>query len=517
MSEEMTTQEAWHKGSEGAKAAYARRRITVDPITRLEGHGKIDIFLDEAGDVDRAFFQIPELRGFEKFAEGRPAEDMPQITSRICGVCPTAHHMASTKALDALYRVDPPPAAKKIRELVYSAFMAEDHLLHFYFLGGPDFVVGPEAPAAQRNILGVIATVGEEVGLRVITMRRRLREIITLLGGKVIHPVLGLPGGVAKRVTAEQQAQIRETAADAVDFARFTLDLFRSVVLANPGYVDLVVSDAFTHRTYYMGLMDEKNRPNFYDGRIRVVSPEGGELAAFSAADYLEHVAEHVEPWSYVKFCYLKQVGWHGFTDGADSGIFSVAPLARLNASDGMSTPLAQEAYEEMFSTLGGKPVHHTLANHWARVVEVLNATERLKELAEDPELIDPNVRTLPTETPREGVGVVEAPRGTLFHHYRTDSRGIIEQANLIVATQNNSARMAMSVEKAAKGLISKGHVSDGILNKIEMAFRAYDPCHACATHSLPGSMPLVVAVRGPGGETLSQLRRDSDGSVHRG
>jgi len=516
MSEEMTTQEAWHQGSEGAKAAYARRRIVVDPITRLEGHGKIDIFLDEAGEVDRAFFQVPELRGFEKFAEGRPAEDMPQITSRICGVCPTAHHMAATKALDALYRVDPPSPAKKIRELVYSAFMAEDHLLHFYFLGGPDFVVGPEAPAGQRNILGVIATVGQEVGVRVISMRRRLREIITTVGGKVIHPVLGLPGGVARRVTAEEQAAIKETAADAVEFARFTLDLFRKVVLANPDYVELITSDAFTHRTYYMGLVDENNHPNFYDGRIRVVSPEGGEWAAFPAADYLDYVAEHVEPWSYVKFSYLKPQGWNGFTDGVDSGIFSVAPLARLNAADGMSTPGAQEAYEEMYSTLGGKPVHHTLANHWARVVEVLNATERLQQLADDPELIDPNVRTLPTETPREGVGVVEAPRGTLFHHYRTDERGVIEQANLIVATQNNSARMAMSVEKAAKGLISEGRVSDGILNKIEMAFRAYDPCHACATHSLPGSMPLVVAVRGPGGETLSRLRRDSDGSVHR-
>jgi F420-non-reducing hydrogenase large subunit len=516
MSQEMTTQEAWHKGSEGAKAAYARRRITVDPITRLEGHGKIDIFLDEAGDVDRAYFQIPELRGFERFAQGRPAEDMPQITSRICGVCPTAHHMAGTKTLDALYKVDPPPAAKKIRELVYSAFMAEDHALHFYFLGGPDFVVGPEAPAAQRNILGVIATVGTEAGLKVIGMRRRLREIITMVGGKVIHPVLGLPGGVAKRVTAEQQAEIKQTAADAVEFGRFTLDLFRKVVLANSGYVDLILSDAFTHRTYYMGQVDENNHPNFYDGRIRVVSPEGAEWALFPAADYLDYVAEHVEPWSYVKFCYLKPIGWQGFTDGAESGIYSVAPLARLNVADGMSTPLAQEAYEEMFSTLGGKPVHHTLANHWARVVELINAAERLQELANDPELIDPNVRTLPTETPREGVVVVEAPRGTLFHHYVTDSRGVIEKANLIVATQNNSARIAMSVDKAAKGLISKGQVSEGLLNKVEMAFRAYDPCHACATHSLPGSMPLMVEVHGPQGDTLSRLRRDADGSLHR-
>jgi len=207
--------------------------------------------------------------------------------------------------------------------------------------------------------------------------------------------------------------------------------------------------------------------------------------------------------------CYLKPLGWHGFTDGAESGIYSVAPLARLNAADGMATPLAQEAYEELYATLGGKPVHHTLANHWARVVELLYATERLKELADDPELVDPNVRTLPTATPREGVGVVEAPRGTLYHHYVTDDRGIVEQANLIVATQNNSARMAMSVEKAAKGLISKGNVSEGILNKVEMAFRAYDPCFGCATHTLFGEMPLEITVRQKdSGEVLNTVKR---------
>jgi F420-non-reducing hydrogenase large subunit len=511
-----SAQEIWDSAEANAKQSYTRRRITIDPITRLEGHGKIDIFLDDAGKVDRAFFQIPELRGFEKFAEGRLAEDMPQITSRICGVCPTAHHMAATKALDDLYKVDPPPVAKKIRELVYSTFMAEDHALHFYFLGGPDFVVGPGAPAAQRNILGVIAQVGVDVGKKVIAMRRRLRDLISLVGGKVVHPVLGLPGGVAKRIRPEDQKQFQEVAADAVEFARFTLQVFEDVVLKNTEYVDLIVSDTFTHRTYYMGLVDEHNHENFYDGRIRVVSPEGDELVSFAAQDYLDHVAERVEPWSYVKFCYLKSVGWKGFVDGADSGIYSVAPLARLNVASGMATPLAQDAYEKYFETLGGKPVHHTLANHWARVVELLYAAERMKELADDPDLTDPDVRTIPTETPREGVGVVEAPRGTLFHHYKSDDRGVIESANLIVATQNNSARIAMSVEKAAKGLVSADNVSDEVLNMVEMAFRAYDPCHACATHSLPGSMPLMLRVRDSGGETLNTLRRDLDGSIHR-
>ncbi|HKN24481.1 MAG TPA: Ni/Fe hydrogenase subunit alpha [Candidatus Acidoferrum sp.] len=503
-------------GNAQASNVSVRTHITIDPITRLEGHGKIEIFLDDAGAVQRAYFQVPELRGFEKFVQGRPAEEMPQITSRICGVCPTAHHMAATKALDDLYKVDPPPAAKMIRELIYSTFIAEDHALHFYFLGGPDFVVGPNAPAADRNVLGVIAKVGIETGKKVITMRRRLRELVALAGGKAAHPVFGLPGGVAKHITSEAQKQFQEVADEAVDFAQFTLQLFEEVVLKNSDYVSLILSDAYTHRTYYMGMVDSQNRVNFYDGLIRVVTPEGKEWKKFASQKYLEHIAEHVEPWSYVKFCYLKSVGWKGFTEGEGSGIYSVAPLARLNASDGMATPLAQKAYDAFFSTLGGKPVHHTLANHWARLVELLYAAERMKELAADPELTDDNIRVLPTEKPKEGIGIVEAPRGTLIHHYQTDENGLIEKANLIVATQNNAARIAMSVEKAAKKLISGANVPEGVLNQIEMAFRAYDPCNGCATHSLPGSMPLLVRVRNQSGNTLTTLRRDCNGSVHR-
>lgn len=493
-----------------------RRRITIDPITRLEGHGKIEIFLGERGSVERAFFQVPELRGFEKFVQGRPAEEMPQITSRICGVCPTAHHMASTKALDGLYRVTPPPAARKIRELFYSAFVTEDHALHVYFLGGPDFIVGPKSPAAERNVLGVIAKVGVEVGQKVIGMRRRLREMMTAIGGKPVHPVLGLPGGVAKHISPSEQEKIKQVAKEAVDFASFTLETFNKLVLQNSEYVDLIRSDAFTHRTYYMGMVDPANRVNFYDGSVRVVTPEGKEWKKFAAEKYLDYIAEHVEPWSYVKFAYLKPLGWKGFTEGSESSVYCVAPLARLNTAEGMATPLAQEAYQQYFAALGGKPVHHTLANHWARVIELLYAAERLKELAEDPEITDSQIRTLPTEAPREGIGVVEAPRGTLIHHYQTDEKGIIQKANMIVATQNNAARIAMSVEKAAKGLISNGNVSEGILNMVEMAFRAYDPCHGCATHSLPGSMPLLVRVHDHRGDVQTTLRRDWDGKIIR-
>ena len=485
------------------------QRITIDPITRLEGHGKIEIFLDDSGKVSRAYFMVPELRGFEQFVVGRPAEEMPQITSRICGVCPTAHHMAATKALDDLYKVDPPPVAKKLREMIYSIFTLEDHALHFYFLGGPDFVVGPKAPKAERNILGVIGKVGVEVGKRVIGMRKELRDLISLLGGKVIHPVFGLPGGVAKPMAPADQPKFVEAAKRGVDFALFTLGVFTDVVLKNKEYVDAITSDMYTHRTYYMGLVDGKNRVNFYDGRVRVVDPTGKEFGVFTARMYLDSIAEHVEPWSYIKFPYLKKVGWKGFVDGADSGVYSVAPLARLNASDGMATPRAQEAYEQLYATLGGKPVHHTLANHWARVIEMIFAAERFLELASDPEITDPKVRTLPTEIPKVGMGVVEAPRGTLFHHYETDEAGLITKANLIVATQNNAARIALSVDKVAKALINSTTANDdGALNMVEMAFRAYDPCHGCGTHSLPGSMPIKIQIRDLAGNLIREISR---------
>ena len=486
------------------------RTITIDPVTRLEGHAKVNLFLNDAGEVDHAWFQVPELRGFEQFCVGRPAEEMPQITSRICGVCPTAHHMASVKALDKLFKVEPPPAARKIRELIYNAFLTEDHALHFYFLGGPDFIVGPDAPAAARNVLGVIGKVGVETGKKVIEMRRRLREIIGIAGGKPVHPVFGLPGGVARRIRAHERSLFQQVAGDAVDFARFTLEAFDNIVLRNSAYVDLIRSDLFTHRTYYMGMVDGGNHVSFYDGDIRVISPEGEPVALFRPDQYADYLGEHTEPWSYAKFTYLKTPGWTGFHDGADSGALCVAPLARLNVSDGMATPLAQQEYERFYETLGPKPVHHTLATHWARVIELMQAAERLKKLAADPEIEDSNIRTLPAETPKEGVGIVEAPRGTLIHHYQSDERGIIRKVNLIVATQNNAARIALSVEKAAKGLVTATNVNDGLLNRIEMVVRAYDPCLGCATHALPGSMPLAVRVHDANGVVIHSLKREA-------
>lgn len=478
-------------------------RISIDPITRLEGHGKIEIFLDDQGEVENCYFQVPELRGFEVFCVGRPVEEMPRLTSRICGVCPEAHLMAAAKACDAVYGVEVPPAGKKLRELLYMAFYVTDHTTHFYALGGPDFVVGPDAPAAERNILGVIQKVGLEIGGQVIDTRKRNHQVIEMIGGRPVHPVAAIPGGMSHPITEEQRQQIIEIAKKNVEFGQFTFELFHDVVLGNSDYVDLITSDGYTQQTYYMGLVDEQNRVNFYDGKVRVVGPDGSEHCKYAPDEYQQYVAEHVEPWSYLKFPYLKKVGWKGFVDGADSGVYCATPLSRLNAADGMATPLAQAEYEKFYETLGGKPVHHTLATHWARIIELQYAAERMLELAEDESIVTGDIRAVVTGTPSEGVGIVEAPRGTLTHHYITDENGILQEANLIVGTTNNNAPIYMSIRKAAEALIHDGEVNDGILNKIEMAFRSYDPCLSCATHSLPGQMPLELVVRNPAGEVV--------------
>jgi F420-non-reducing hydrogenase large subunit len=485
------------------------QRITIDPITRLEGHGKIEIFLDADGNVANTYFQIPELRGFEQFCVGRPVEEMPVLTGRICGVCPEAHHMAAAKACDAVYHVDPPRTAKKLRELLYSAFYVTDHTTHFYALGGPDFVMGPDAPVAERNILGVIHKVGLEIGGKVIQARKAGHTVIEMIGGRKVHPCTSIPGGLSKGITREQRDEIEKLGRWAVEFAQFSLKLFGDLVLGNPAYVDLILGDSYTHRTYSIGMVDEKHHVNFYDGLISVVDPEGKRIGKYAPHEYPEWIAERVEPWTYLKFPYLKKIGWKGFVDGKESGVYCATPLSRLNAADGMATPLAQAEYEKFYATLGGKPVHQRLATHWARLIELLYAAERWVELATDPEITSDNFRTLPTATPTEGVGIVEAPRGTLTHHYWTDERGILTKVNLIVGTTNNYAPISMSIKKAAERFIQHGVVvSEGILNRVEMAFRAYDPCFGCATHSLPGQMPLQITVRDANGIVVDVLKQ---------
>ena len=495
-------------------------RLTIDPITRLEGHGRIEIFLGEHGEVANAYFQVPELRGFERFCVGRHAEDMPVITSRICGVCPEAHHLASVKALDELFGVQPPPAAKKIRELLYMAFFVTDHTTHFYALGGPDFILGPDAPPSERNILGVIRKLGAEAGKKVIACRSRNHRVIQMLGGRAVHPSAGLPGGWSKPVSEEERREIEAIARQNVDFALFSLAAFDDLVLKNPAHLALVTSDIYLHRTYSMGTVDGENRLNLYDGMIRVVAPEGGETLKYHPREYADHLAEHVEPWTYLKFPYLRKIGWKGLVDGSGSGVYVASPLSRLNVAAAMATPRAQEHFERLYETFGCRttgagrePVHHRLATHWARLIELLYAAERMLALATDPEITSPEVRRMPETIRGVGIGSVEAPRGTLTHHYETDDRGILTRVNLIVGTTNNHAAIAMSIKRAAEKFITGGTVvEEGMLNRIEMAFRLYDPCLSCATHSLPGAMPLEVRIRDRQGEVVRTLRRDGTG-----
>ncbi|RKZ20442.1 Ni/Fe hydrogenase subunit alpha, partial [bacterium] len=332
------------------------KEIRIEPVTRLEGHAKIVIFLDDKGNVDDTYFQIVELRGFEEFCKGRPVEELPRILTRLCGVCPWAHHIASAKATDGVFGVEPPPAGKKLREMGYCAHFLESHLEHFYALGpAPDFIVGPKADPKKRNIFGVIEKVGMDIGMTVIKNRAYAVKIEDMLGGKSTHPVYAIPGGVSHPLKEEDRKEIEKMAQELVDFCCFTLDeVVDKIILQNKEYLDLIMSkEIYYHETNYIGLVDDRNRVNFYEGEFRVVDPEGKEIVKFKPEDYLDHIREHVEPWSYLKFPYLKDIGWKGFVEGKDSGIMRAAPLGRLNAADGMATPKAQEAYEKFFEFMG--------------------------------------------------------------------------------------------------------------------------------------------------------------------
>jgi F420-non-reducing hydrogenase large subunit len=484
------------------------RKISIDPITRLEGHGKIEIFLDDQGAVEDCYFQIPELRGFERFVVGRPIEELPRIVTRICGVCPASHHMASAKAVDGCFGNEVPPLAHKLRDMYYNAHYIHSHIAHFYALAAPDFVCGPDADPAVRNILGVVAKVGLEIGGKVIKSRAQAQEIQQLIGGRTTHLVWCLPGGVAKGLNKEGLEKIKPMVAELYDFTQFSLDLFRKVVLGNAAYVDLILNGPYNLKIHSMGLVDENNAPNFYNGQVRVVDFEGNEICKYSPLEYSQFVAEHVEPWTYLKFPYLKKRGWKGFVEGIDSSIYMATPLSRLNVAERMATPKAQEAFEEMFKTLGGKPCQALMAAHWARLVEMVQNAETLQKYCADPEITGENYRVVPKQITGEGVGIVEAMRGTLTHHYTCDQNGICTSANLIVGTTNNNAPIHMATKKAASWLIKPGvEPTESILNMVEMTFRTFDPCFSCATHSLPGEMPLQVRIH-KGGKVYREFRR---------
>ena len=482
------------------------RKLTIDPITRLEGHGRILLILGDEGKLEDAYLQIPELKGFELFCRGRRGEEMPQITERICGVCPEAHHLASAKALDACYSAEVPGPARIQRELFYNVYIFSDHLLHLIFLGGPDLLLGADAEKAKRNILGILEAY-PEFGRKVVRVRAGAQKILELVGGKAIHPVFALPGGVAKPLTEGDRKAVEEGARAMVELAGDLVELFHEKILPDPSFQSYLLAEELNFPTHYMGLVDDELAPNFYHGALRIVSAEGEEIYRGPAGDALSLIEEHVEPWTYVKFPYLKEFGWKGHVPGPDSGIYRVGPLARLNVAERMATPMAQEEYERYLDFFGGKPVHATFAYHWARLVELIQAAEATLALAREPALTGERVRG-ELGAPGEGIGVIEAARGTLFHHYKLDADGIVEFANMIVATTHNAAGIGLSVKAMAKHLAEDGVWDEALLNRVEMAFRAYDPCLACATHFLPGEMPLVVEIYGRDGTLKKRICR---------
>lgn len=483
------------------------KRIEINPMTRLEGHGKISIFLDDTGNVENAFFQTVELRGYERFLMGMPIEEVPRTVSTICGVCRGVHYTASVKAADAVYNVEPTPTAKKIRELFLNAHYVEDHCAILYALGFPDFVAGPKASPAVRNLIGLIEIVGVETGRLVLKKRRSAVRILEMLGGRPIHPVAALPGGWSKRITEEERQEIIALSRDLVELAQMTLQVFDDVVLKNKGYMELVLGDIYKVVCNYAGTVDDQNRVQYYDGTQRIINPRGKEIGRFQGKGYLDYIAERVLPWSYLKMPYLKKMGWQGVEDGEASSLYCVGPLARFNVGSGYDTPLAQEAYEKMREALGKRPVHNIMVYHWARAAELLNAAEKVQQLAMDESITSDDIRAPLGEAVGEGVGIIEAVRGILIHHYKTDRRGIVEEANLIVATTHNKGPINVAVRRAAQNFIKDGRVDEGILNMVEMAYRPYDICLACATHTLPGRQPVQIDIYDSQGKAYQTLK----------
>lgn len=475
------------------------KTIIVEPVTRIEGHAKIKIMLDDSGNVEDTQVKVVELRGFERFAIGRPIEEIIRIVPRICGVCPWAHHLAAAKSADAVFGVDIPPAAKKIRELAYMGHTLHSHLLHFYIMAGPDFLMGPTSDYATRNVFGVIGKF-PDVAKKVVRNRWLAQMATQKLGGKAIHPDVAVPGGWAKPITEDERKEVKEMFQEVYDFSLFGIDFVKKNVF--PEYLDFIANTAVIN-TGFLGLVKDGNL-ELYDGKLRMMQADGS-FEDFDCDKYTDYIAEHVEPWSYLKFPYQKKAG--GFSMDLDNpqGIYRTNALARINVCDKIPTPKAQAELEE-FREKFGKPAMPTFLYHWARLIEIVYAAERAMELIDDPEITSEDIRLKLEPMAGRGVGVVEAPRGTLIHDYTTDDKGLITKANIVVGTTHNNAPINMSVKSTAKALIKDGNYDQGILNQVEMAIRAYDPCLSCATHKMDGSIPVKIEIISSDGKVLDTL-----------
>jgi F420-non-reducing hydrogenase large subunit len=445
--------------------------ISIHPVTRIEGHARIDIHLDESGQVEEARLAISALRGFEQFVIGRPAEEIPRIVTRICGICPWMHHLAAVKAVDGCFGVHPTVSGSLLRELCQVLAHIHDKILHFFFLAAPDFVSGSEGDLSVRSILGLVDR-DPELANRVVTMRQLAQQMLARIAGKAIHPVAAVVGGFSRPMGEDDRRALLADGRVLLDFACHALEFARDRVL--PRLVD-EGAGLGAIATGFLGTVDDRGQLRLYDGQLRLMAADG-TFVDFSAQDYERHLAEHVEPWSSAKMVYAKCWG-EGFALNPDhpNGIYRVNTLARINVCDTMATPRAQAELEQ-FRHHFGRPAQATLLYHWARLIELVYTGERSLELLADDRIVDPAVRRPVQPVAGRGIGHVEAPRGTLIHDYSTDDNGCITRANLIVGTTHNIAPMNLSVHQAAAALIRKGVVDEEILNRVEMAVRAYDP-----------------------------------------
>ncbi len=473
------------------------RKITIEPVSRIEGHGKITINLDAGGEVEKTRFHVTQIRGFERFCQGRPFEEMPVITQRICGICPVSHQLASAKACDEILGVRIPETAFLLRELIHMGQFIQSHALHFFHLASPDLLLGWDEDPAVRNVIG-IAGKFPELATKGILLRKFGQEIIKALGGKKIHPVFAVPGGVSNSLSAEKGSEILSGFQHAYETCQIALDTITQWVEMNVGE-----AEAFANfRSNYAGLVDEKGCLSLYDGRMRIVDPDRNKLAEFEPSDYLSYIGEHVESWSYLKFPFYKAAG---FPDGA----YRVGPLGRLNTIDAIATPKANQAFASFKTLIDEKNIRGaSLLYHYARMVELLYCLEKAEEILKNEAVYGRDIRRTVVPVHETGVGVIEAPRGTLIHHYEVDRYGALKKVNLIVATGHNNVAMNQAVELVAKEYIRNGDVREGILNRIEGAIRCYDPCLSCSTHAM-GQMPLHVQVFSKDGVLIHELCKE--------
>ena len=469
------------------------RKVVIEPVTRIEGHAKVVVHLDDDDRVERAFFHVNEFRGFEKFCEGRMYFEMPQITPRICGICPVSHHLVSVKACDQILGVEVPRPAQLLRELMHMGQTIQSHSMHFFELAGPDLLLGFDVDPAVRNVAGLYAANPELVG-KAIQLRRFGQSLIATLGDRRIHPNFAVPGGVNQALDVDDRDAVLAEIPTMIGYVQEALAIIKDWADRNRALLDEFAS----FPSGYLGMVSPDNAVELYDGQLRHVGPDRSELHRFDGSDYLEHIGEHVEPWSYLKFPYFKDSGW-------PDGVYRVGPLGRLNAADKMATPLAQAEYETYQQINDGRVVEGTLCYHYARLVEDLYAVERARQILEDPEVLSRDILATGRVTNHEGVGVLEAPRGTLFHHYWVDDNGQLERINLIVATGNNNHAMSRAVEEVAKRYVHGPDIKEGALNRIEAAIRAYDPCLSCSTHAL-GQMPLELVILDATGTELRRV-----------